>query len=310
MTESKLPLPPTEDEPVGFEARVLRHGGSAVRYLVGGTGPPLVLVHGLGGAASNWRLVAPALAAERRVIVPELPGHGGSEALAGAATLDPFADAVLAVLEHEDALPAPWVGHSLGGLVGLRAAVRRPDAVTGLLLAAAAGISSASRTGELVVVWIGRLRPARFVTPHRSRVARSRWGRTLAFGWWGVADPAGFDPAMAEAFLAGAARHTDTRPAGAALVRFDPRHDLDRVGCPCLCLWGASDNWVPLTDGMEYARRLRAPLRVIADCGHLLIGERPDAVLSAVRAFLASLDGGTGLGGGTGLSSGTGPGRP
>jgi DNA-binding NarL/FixJ family response regulator len=72
----------------------------------------------------------------------------------------------------------------------------------------------------------------------------------------------------------------------ATLVRSDPRQDLDRVRCPCLCLWGASDNWVPLKDGMEYARRLRAPLRVIADCGHLLIGERPDAVLDAVRDFL------------------------
>jgi pimeloyl-ACP methyl ester carboxylesterase len=40
---------------------------------------------------------------------------------------------------------------------------------------------------------------------------------------------------------------------------------------------------------MDYARRLRAPLRVIADCGHLLIGERPDAVLAAVEGFLASL---------------------
>jgi pimeloyl-ACP methyl ester carboxylesterase len=37
---------------------------------------------------------------------------------------------------------------------------------------------------------------------------------------------------------------------------------------------------------MEYARRLRAPLRTIADCGHLLIGEKPDAVASAIRAFL------------------------
>ena len=41
---------------------------------------------------------------------------------------------------------------------------------------------------------------------------------------------------------------------------------------------------------MEYARRLRAPLRLIADCGHLLIGERPDAVTAAVRDFLGRLD--------------------
>jgi pimeloyl-ACP methyl ester carboxylesterase len=96
---------------------------------------------------------------------------------------------------------------------------------------------------------------------------------------------------MAEAFIAGTTGHTDTRAAGAALVRSDSRPDLDRVGCPCLCLWGGSDNWVPLTDGMEYARRLRAPLRVVADCGHLLIGERPDAVVAAVRDFLGRVDG-------------------
>jgi pimeloyl-ACP methyl ester carboxylesterase len=289
-TESKLRSLQSEHEPPGFDARELEHRGTVLRYLVGGEGDPLVLVHGLGGAASNWLLVAPELARGRRVIVPELPGHGGSGPLLEALSLDPFADAVLAVLEHEDALPAPWVGHSLGGAVALRAAVRRPDAVTGVVLAAAAGISSSTRGGELTVAWIGRLRPERLARPYTGPLTRSRRGRTLAFGWWGVADPAGFDPAMAEAFIAGTAGHTDTRAAGAALVAVDPRLDLDGVGCPCLCLWGGSDNWVPLADGMEYARRLRAPLRVIADCGHLLIGERPDAVIAAVESFLADLD--------------------
>jgi pimeloyl-ACP methyl ester carboxylesterase len=47
---------------------------------------------------------------------------------------------------------------------------------------------------------------------------------------------------------------------------------------------------VPLKDGMEYARRLRAPLRTIADCGHLLIGERPEAVVHAVSEFAAGLE--------------------
>jgi pimeloyl-ACP methyl ester carboxylesterase len=46
---------------------------------------------------------------------------------------------------------------------------------------------------------------------------------------------------------------------------------------------------VPLADGYEYARRLRAQLRAIAGCGHLLIGERPDACLAAIEEFLASL---------------------
>ena len=119
--------------------------------------------------------------------------------------------------------------------------------------------------------------------------ARSRLGRRAAFGWWGVADPDGLDPEQAEAFLVGPAHHADTSQAGRALLVSDPRPELDRVTCPCLCLWGASDNWVRLEDGMEYARRLRVPLRAIAGCGHLLIGERPDACLAAIEEFLAGL---------------------
>jgi pimeloyl-ACP methyl ester carboxylesterase len=282
VTDAKSHLP-------GLSEREIRYRSARIRYVVGGAGPPVVLVHGLGGAASNWRLIAPALAQEFRVLVPELPGHGGSSPLPAAPTLDPYADAVLAVLEAEDALPAAWIGHSLGGLVGLRAALRRPEAVSGIVLAAAAGISSATRSGRAVVALIGRAQPGRVVAPYRRRLSRSRAGRTLTFGWWGVADPAGLEPEMAEAFLAGPGEHTDTRSAGRALVDGDPRAELGSVRCPCLCLWGANDNWVPLGDGMEYARRLRAPLRSIAGCGHLLIGERPDAVLRAVREFLGSL---------------------
>jgi pimeloyl-ACP methyl ester carboxylesterase len=271
-----------------FEERRL----NGLRYFVGGSGPPIVLVHGLGGMASNWRLVAPELAGDRRVIVPELPGHGGSAPLEGAQSMDPYADAVLAVAAAEGAVPAPWVGHSLGGLVGLRAALRRPDAVAGLVIAAGAGISSATRIGEATVTLLGVVQPGRLIGRRARTVSRSELGRKLAFGWWGVADPAGFDPEMAEAFLLGPPQHTDTVSAGRALVTSDPRSDLDQVACPCLCLWGARDNWVPLKDGMEYARRLRAPLRTIADCGHLLIGERPDAVVRAVRDFVATLDAG------------------
>jgi pimeloyl-ACP methyl ester carboxylesterase len=104
-----------------------------------------------------------------------------------------------------------------------------------------------------------------------------------------VSDPDALDPALAEAFLVGPAHHTDTRQAARALLLSDPRMELDRVTCPCLCLWGASDNWVRPEDGMEYARRLGAPLRTIAGCGHLLIGERPDACLAAIGDFVDSL---------------------
>lgn len=283
VTESKHRLS-------AFEERELEWRGARLHYAVGGAGSPLVLVHGLGGIIENWCALAPALAERHRVLVPDLPGHGRSGLLSEARNLDPLADAVLGLAEAESVRGAVWIGHSLGGLVALRAAVLRPGAVRGVVLAAAAGIGSASPAARVTLAVLGATRPGRLIAPFRHGWAHSRIGRRLAFGWWGAADSGALEPDIAEAFLLGPSLHTDTRQAARALLLSDPRAELDRVTCPCLCLWGASDNWVGPEDGMEYARRLRAPLRTIAGCGHLLIGERPDACLAAIEEFVDSLD--------------------
>jgi pimeloyl-ACP methyl ester carboxylesterase len=271
----------------GFEERFLDARGCRLRYLVAGDGEPLLLVHGLGGAAANWLALAPLLLPGKRVLAPELPGHGGSSPLPAAASLNTYADRLGLLLEHELAAPAAVVGHSLGGAIALRLAIRRPESVSALVLAAAAGISSASRNARYALTVTGIVKPGRRIAPHRRRVGRSDLLKRLVFGRWGASDPPALPPELAEAFLAGPARHTDTVSAATALVRDDVRPDLDRVRCPVLVLWGARDNQLPVGDGFEYARRLRAPLRVIADCGHLLTGERPAACADAITGFLS-----------------------
>jgi pimeloyl-ACP methyl ester carboxylesterase len=277
-------------EPFALDERRLEWHGARLRYFVGGEGPPLLLVHGLGGAAWNWVELVPLLASRFRLLVPDLPGHGGSSPLPAAPTLNPFADAVAAMAERERMVPAAVVGHSLGGVVALRLALRRPDAVRALVLAAAAGISSALRFRETAVTLLVLARPARLVAPHRRLIARVPLLRYPVLGYWEVSDPPALSPRAVEGFLAGPALHTDIGDAGRALIADDPRPELDRVRCPTLVLWGARDRMVPLDDGLEYARRLRASLRVIPDCGHLLVGERPDACADAIETFLARLD--------------------
>lgn len=260
-----------------------------MRYFVRGEGEPLVLIHGLGGGAANWGMVAGALAARRRVLVPDLPGHGGSAPLPARAGLDTFARLVGLVAEREEMLPAPVVGHSFGGATALRLAMARPGDVAGIVLVAAAGISSGRPLGQALIPVVGATRPGRVVAPFRRRIARAPLLRYPVFWWWGASDPPAMPAASVEGFLAPYAVHRDTLTAGLALLREDPQCELERVRCPCLVVWGARDNQVPVSDGFDYARRLRAPLRVIPDCGHLLIGERPDAVLDAVDWFLAAL---------------------
>jgi pimeloyl-ACP methyl ester carboxylesterase len=277
VTDAKLP---------GLEERFAEVKGVRMRYFVGGEGPPLLLVHGLGGAASNWTELTPLLAARHRLLVPDLPGHGGSTALPAVSGLDPFADRVALVAEQEGMLPAPVVGHSLGGMVVLRLALRRPDDVQAVVLAAAAGLSIGNVWGRQLLSIFTSVRPGRLAGRYRSWVARSPLLRRVVFGVVSVADPVGLTDEAVEGFLAAHLLHTDVDSAWQALRVDDPRQELEAVRCPVLVLWGAEDAQLPLDDAFEYTRRLRARLRVIPGCGHLLIGERPDPCADAIERFL------------------------
>jgi pimeloyl-ACP methyl ester carboxylesterase len=280
----------TDAKLVGLEERFADVKGVQMRYFVGGEGPPLVLVHGLGGAASNWTELAPLLVGRHRLLVPDLPGHGRSTALPAVSGLEPFADRVALVAERESMLPAPVVGHSLGGMIVLRLALRRPADVQALVLAGAAGLSIGNVWGRQLLSIFTSVRPGRLAARYRGWVSRSPLLRRLVFGFVSVADPVGLTDEAVEGFLAGQLLHTDVDSAWQALQRDDPRQELEHVRCPALVLWGSEDVQLPLDDAFEYTRRLRARLRVIPGCGHLLIGERPDACADAIERFLG--DGG------------------
>ena len=270
-----------------MEERFVETKACRLRYFVGGQadGEPMVLVHGLGGCAANWVDMAPLLAETRRVLVPELPGHGLSTPLPAVPNFGVFADRIALVAELEQALPAAFVGHSLGAVVALRLALRRPDDVNALVLAAAAGISSTSRRARYGLRILGIIGPRRFVAPWADSVAGSPFLRYAVFGHWGAADPLIMSPEAVDGFLEGTRLTSDSVSAARAVVSDDVRPELGHIRCPTLVLWGARDHMVPLEDGIDYARRLRASLRVIPDCGHLLIGERPDACAEAITGF-------------------------
>jgi pimeloyl-ACP methyl ester carboxylesterase len=270
----------------GFEPRLANVDGVRTRYFVGGEGPPLVVVHGLGGAAVNFTLLAPLLARRHRVLIPDLPGHGKTEPLERADGLTAYADHVAALAELEGMFPAPLIGYSMGGVIALRLAVSRPKSVTGLALVAAAGIVSVSRRAEIWLAVTGALRPAQIMTRFRGTFARRPRLRWLPFGLWGAVDPPALAPEGVIGFLEGPSQHTDVGMAGRALLRDDPRPDLDHVRCPVLLLWGSRDRLVPLVDGFEYARRLRAPIRTVPAAGHLLVGEQPHACAEILVDFL------------------------
>jgi pimeloyl-ACP methyl ester carboxylesterase len=270
----------------GFTPHFAEIEGVRTRYFLGGEGPPLTLVHGLGGAAVNFTKLAPILARKRRVLIPDLPGHGLSAPLERVDGIATYSRHVHAVAERERMLPGAVLGYSMGGVVALRLAVEEPEDVTALALIAPAGIVSTTRRAE---IWLGVtavLRPAKVMTRFRDTFARRPRLRWLPFGLWGAADPEALDPDAVLGFLEGPSQHTDVGSAGRALLADDPRPDLDRLLCRTLLVWGARDRLVPLGDGFEYARRLRAPIRMLPAAGHLVVGELAEPCAALLESFL------------------------
>jgi pyruvate dehydrogenase E2 component (dihydrolipoamide acetyltransferase) len=174
----------------------------------------------------------------------------------------------------------------MGGVVALRLAVAHPGRVSALALVESAGISSASRRAEAFLALTGLLKPARHASRLRYQIAPRSSLRALTFGYWGAGLARDLSAEAVLGFLEGGRDATDVAAAAAALLREDPRLQLDRVACPVVVLWGSRDRIVPLEDGFEYARRLRAPIRVVSGAGHLVIGERPEECASILEDFL------------------------
>jgi len=96
-------------------------------------GPPLVILHGLLGSGRNWHTVAQRLAPQRRVIVPDLRNHGRSPHSPEHSLLD-MAQDVVDLQQRLDAAPAVIMGHSMGGMVAMTLAFHMPEVVHGLIV--------------------------------------------------------------------------------------------------------------------------------------------------------------------------------
>src|SRR5215207_5231286 len=203
----------------------------SVRYHVGGEGEPLLLLHGLAGSTGNWAELLPDLLQRYRVLAIDLPGHAGSGRLPRGASTADFAAVAAAVLEAEALGPALVAGHSFGGLVALRLARSRPELVRGLLLVSPAGIRSATRVAQAIVLASTTIRPGRFVAPLRHRYAERSWYRRAVFRPWFVSDAIALTPRATHGLLAAQREHADTKTAARAMSADDPRRDLAEVAC-------------------------------------------------------------------------------
>lgn len=247
----------------------------------GDAGDPLVILHGLLGSARNWSTLARQLGATHRVFALDLRNHGRSP-WAESMSFDEMAGDVAAFIARHAAGRAAVIGHSLGGKVAMWLALTRPERVDRLIAADIAPVGYARGFGA----YVAALAAVDLAT------ARSRTDvdRQLAGT---IADPAlrGFllqNLTRSEAGLAWRVNLAALAANMAALMGF-PDAAGRRYPGPALFLRGGhSDYVVPEHRAAITALFPAAAHAEIADAGHWLHAERPEAFLAEVRRFLAA----------------------
>ncbi len=221
---------------------------------------PVVLVHGVNDQAGTWFTVAPALAATRRVILPDLAGHGESGPSSGPLPLTLLLDRLDAVLGEEREMTL--VGNSLGGWLAVLYTLAHPERVRHLVLEAAGGLA----------------RP--FASPVLARdrdeavlILRNVHGPRLEPPEWTI-----------DALLRRSADSPMLRVTEAEQYFLDGR--LSGLHVPTTLIWGADDGVLPVS----YAEELRgliegAELHVIEGAAHIPHIQQPEKYLQCLTAI-------------------------
>jgi 4,5:9,10-diseco-3-hydroxy-5,9,17-trioxoandrosta-1(10),2-diene-4-oate hydrolase len=277
---------------VAVEEQNLRVDGLPIRYLSAGEGPPLVLLHGAGDNALDWRWVLPELARTHRVYAPDLPGS--PESARPVANYSPafFERFVAGFLDALDIERAAMVGNSIGGLVALRLALSEPERIGTLVLVDSAGLG---RTINPMFTFVnvpglGEAAMPLWRTPIGA-YQRARGRTTLLFAhpsggvpdeWLAEQCRLARSPGYLEAHLA--VLRSQVSLAGQREVLVDR---LSLLKMPTLVVWGTRDRVFPESQARDAVARLqKGSLSLIPDCGHMPHVECPDPFVAALGRFL------------------------
>jgi 3-oxoadipate enol-lactonase len=238
-----------------------------------------VFLHGLGSSADDWSQQVPAVAADYRVLLVDLPGHGRSALPRGRLTVGRMAAALEALLLDAGEEPAHVVGLSLGGCVGLALALQAPAQVRSLTLVNAfARLRPAHGGAALRMALRGLLVAAAPMSAVGALVARTVFPRPE-------------QDALRDLVAARLARTSRRAYAGAmaALARFDVRDALAGVRCPTMVVAGVDDATIGIEAKDALARAIPgARWVVVPGSGHVTNVDQPAVFNAALREFLAA----------------------
>ena len=285
----------------GFQQLAVEAGGVRFAGVIGGEGPPVLLLHGYPQTHIAWRRIAPALAERHTVVVPDLPGYGASLPgdMAPRWTKRRVGEALAALMSHLGHDRFSVVGHDRGARAGYRLALDHPKRVTAFASLAVIPTLDAMaaidyRAAAQAFHWFLFAQEADL--PERLLAADPdafiNRALTRMTGGRDVIEPAAVD-AYRVAFRDPAVRHAiceDYRAAMNEDLALDAadRAAGRRISCPVLVLWPREDAIPGRSTPIETWRRWADDvIGTATGGGHLQPEDAPDEVLASLHPFLA-----------------------
>jgi haloacetate dehalogenase len=291
------------EEPVmfeGFERRSIAVTGAEINLVMGGAGPPLLLLHGYPQTCAMWHKIAPRLAEDFTVVAADLRGYGGSSKPASDETHAAYSKRATAQDQVEVMAELGFgrfhvAGHDRGGRVAHRMALDHASSVTRLAVLDIAPTHKVFATTDKAMAtayyhWFFLIQPDGL--PEHMIGKDPEYYLRRKLGHWGRDASAFTDEAVDEyvrCFSDPATIHAsceDYRAAASIDLEHDEADMDTKIQCPLLVLWGAKGFVAKAYDVLDVWRERAADVRGEAlDCGHFLPEEKPDETYAALRAF-------------------------
>ena len=264
----------------------VRHGEFKVDLFKGGTGKPLLFLHGISGL--EWTPFLDQLSTKHTVIAPRTPGFGEST---GIELLDDVTDVVFFYLDLLDELnlyDLPLIGHSIGGMFAAELAAAQPDRFSHVVLASPFGLwDDANPVTDLFTVSRIELASCLYADPeNKEAVAVAAAPETRMT----EVDPDTEDGKATINYLVERAKSMST--AAKYLWPIPNRglkKRLHRVKQPALVILGESDGIIPSSYAHLFTKHMEnASAHMVSDAAHMVIDEQPDHVANLIESLLSN----------------------
>jgi len=256
-----------------------------IRYVRAGSGPTVILIHGLASSIYSWADVIGPLSAEFDVVAIDLPGFGASSQPADL-SFDDNPRAVLGVMDSLGIEKAHFVGNSMGGALSLYLAARHPARVDRVVVLDAAGFAMKPNERPFLVQFLAS--GATAAIAERLPVRRPLTRATLNHL---IHDRSRVTEERIDEYVAPLQRPGALEATRSLLhSRFDERFvpDLALIRAKTLVVWGRFDPWLPLEDADRFVAAISGARKVVLETGHMPQEERPAEVAQLIGEFLIS----------------------